>query len=235
MRNKKLITFFLELLGLVAVFSLIATLEEEEEEEEEKADAPESKEAMSAWWNTFETKKPFPFYGILLCTESDIAASEVLTNYHTELGVLGGFDCCFIYFRDKSKAEHLTGFTSKEQVLWVNAIITLLDMDPRELPCFIFFKNLMVEELVIVSVKNMSSEQIIRQAREIFGYVRTHRTKRFSVFGRKTLVNAFEALTNFHSARKVKIATSKLLNGVKQVGDTTIYDLIKFFVPIPLH
>ncbi|MCC6446122.1 MAG: hypothetical protein IT210_22050 [Armatimonadetes bacterium] len=213
------------LCSLIGAFCLIAGCRPARAEEEDEADShyydsqiPDEEAELAAWWEEFRARADYPCYGIVLAARSDAEAVALAERHREELAWLSGDHCCFIFFRNLSAARNLEPFRFEEQEEWVYPLSRLLNLDMRELPCFLFFERIDSGDYLLFSLKGKSVPEIISLAREMF-----------ETACRQEPEETFAVLKRFKTARRLQTGSWVIGQNMLAIGKDVISAMLKSF------
>jgi hypothetical protein len=176
-------------------------------------------EIIEGWWREFHEKVNYPLYGTILADKSDIEVAKFAQNYLTELDTISGKDCCFIYFRDLSRAKDLLPFDFSEHAQRVYPLAKLIGVDFKKFPCFLFFEVIDSGQYVYISLAGRSQQEIIALARQIFDHI-----------GCRENSEPLTQLRTFKYSQALKVAERVLLQNAVEIGKETLVESLKSLV-----
>jgi len=123
-----------------------------QEQEEESggggyySEIPSDEDELNKWWERFYDRFKYPFYGIIMATNSDSEVVSLIKNHRDEIAEISGKECCFVYFRDIRMAQELTPHQFSEHAKWVYPLAKIIGIDYGNLPCLLFFEQIISGE-----------------------------------------------------------------------------------------
>jgi len=137
--------------------------------------------SLRNWWHTIlRTYGRYSCYAVFLSLPSDKEAIRYLLEFGDELDLISAADCLFIAV---SKTKFHVSNIPIDNNIWVSAInqqmteghsIKLADffsIDYTSFPCMVLFRDIRSPEHVIITLKDMSAENIAEKMRSIFSLI----------------------------------------------------------------
>ncbi|MDW5552154.1 hypothetical protein [Methanosarcina sp.] len=136
--------------------------------------------ALKEWWDNLLSKYPkCRIYAIFLALPSDNKTIEYLTKFGKELDLISGNDCMVIAFTDRQIKS--CGFNEETWDSIVNdniqkgyslKISEIFKIPFSDFPCIVFFQDINTPEHVVMTLRDMSVEDIIKNIRNMMDVIK---------------------------------------------------------------
>jgi hypothetical protein len=143
---------------------------------------PTDPASLRHWWHSIlrRTLRPYTCYGIFLANlPADREAAEYLTKYATELNRMSGRHCLIIalgttQFKASAETEGLWELAVDEQLSKGHsfAVADLFNIGYDEFPCLILFRDIRSPEHTVISLKEMTADEMAAYMRTVLSVVR---------------------------------------------------------------
>jgi hypothetical protein len=139
----------------------------------------ESRPSVRAWWHkNLREHGRYPCYALILVFPSDTEAVRYLSEFGYELHLMSGANCLIVTLNQ-------TQFSvpAFEQTTWEKAIgehvssghsatvARLLDIGFDMFPCLVIFKDIRSSNHLVVTLKDMTAQEISEKLRAIFSVI----------------------------------------------------------------
>lgn len=141
----------------------------------------DDRNSLRGWWHKILCSHGrYSCYAMFLLLPSDKGAIKYVSEYGDELDLITSADCLVIAL---SKKEFHIPSTSMDNNIWSSVINSQVKeghsilianhfgIDYENIPCMILFKDIRSSKYIIVSMKNLSADEIASNMRETFSLV----------------------------------------------------------------
>jgi hypothetical protein len=159
---------------------------------------------LRAWWHqVLRDHGRYSCYAVFLLLPSDKEVLRYLTEASKELDLISG-DYCLVIALSEAEFRHF-GFSTKT---WSTAVkehtskghsiqvAQLFHIDFAQFPCLVLFQDIRSPAHIVVTLKQMTAEEIAEKMRVIFWTIQN------AVFRKANPLEAIEARRNSESFRK---------------------------------
>jgi hypothetical protein len=192
-----------------------------EEDEENSYVIPEGEEALKDWWARFSQDHKYPLYCMILATNADESIATLIDKHRQELAEIAGDKCCLIYFRDIEKAKLLEPFQFAEHATGVTKFIKIIDVQPNQLPCILFFEQITSGEFVLIEVGHKTLAEAMLSFRDIFAFIYSQREV------------SLRTVKAFRFSTKAKATGRFFMENIKQLSKEIVTDMVKSLAKLP--
>jgi hypothetical protein len=188
-----------------------------------------ARRALREWW--FEIQRRFhdySCYGIFLILPSDKEASRYLYEYGAELDTISRDSCVIIFLSDenfqrpKINSNEWQDTVKKHISIGGNTkIAQLFEIEYDKFPSLVLFEDIRSNRHVIVSLKDMSAEEIASKLRTVFSVTQ------------KAVSNKQEPLQlleKYRSNERLHKAGSSIMTGIRNLAGNTMETAIEAWV-----
>ncbi len=192
-----------------------------EEEDENSYSIPDSEAALKYWWAKFNQNYKYPLYCMILATSADENISTLINEHRQELAEIAGEKCCLIYFRDIEKAKLLEPFQFAEHAKGVTQLIKLIDIQPNQLPCILFFERITTGEFVSIEIGHKTLAELMPYFRDLFTFIYSQHEV------------SLKTIKAYRFSKQVKATGSIFIENVKQLSKEIVSDMVKSLAKLP--
>lgn len=194
---------------------------EEEEQEGTSYVIPSNEDELGGWWNRFSQQYRYPLYCMILATEADTNVALLIDKCREELSITARDKCCFVYFRDLEKAKLLEAFRFSEHAKGIIRFIQLIEIQPNNLPCLLFFERIVEGKYVCVPIGNGTVSEIMGRIREVFTYI----------YSRSEV--SLSSVKAFKFSKQVGVAGKTVGKSITQFAKDVVIDLLRSLAQVP--
>jgi hypothetical protein len=143
---------------------------------------PTDPASLRNWWHSIlrRTGRPYTCYGIFLANlPADREAALYLTKYATELNRMSGRHCLIIalgttQFKASAEPDRLWELAVDEQLSKGHSFVVadLFNIGYDEFPCLILFRDIRSPEHTVISLKDMTADEMAAYMRSVLFLVR---------------------------------------------------------------
>jgi hypothetical protein len=139
----------------------------------------ESRTSVREWWHkNLRVHGRYPCYALILVFPSDTEAVRYLSEFGYELHLISGTNCLIVTLNQTQFS-----IPSFDQTIWERAIdehvssgysarvARLLDIGFDRFPCLVIFRDVRSSDHIVVTLKDMTANEISEKLRAIFSVI----------------------------------------------------------------
>lgn len=172
-------------------------------------------DVLRLWWFDFRMRYPVDLYALILATEADTSAADLISNHAEALAELSGRHCCFIGLRGVSRAQDPQGFASSEYSAGIYKLLRLLGINPSQLPLVVFLGSIYGAEQVRIGLRGLSTPECITVLREVFAPLPHHAGK-----------NPLAIVAGYRRSDRIHRTEEVIQEDARALGNTVLAELI---------
>ena len=129
------------------------------------SNVPKNIEELAEWWEHCTNNICHPLYAFFIASNADSEVVALVRDNREELRIISGKDCCFIYFREISRAVSCQEWSFLEHA---KAALPVGQMLGIQSPALIFFEDISMNNFAIVPLHGLSAYEQLLLLRRIF-------------------------------------------------------------------